>query len=595
LRWLTAIMLGSLFFTTTRAFSVRPSTSSRRTALIPQTSRTVTPSLPLSLSFVRHRPTPPSLWAKEDDDDIVEETLFADGDEEEEEEEEWEEEDYEENEDEDWDDDEDFQVYELEEDATDPNYMKQKELMEASLKARQQVQRDETFDALDYIMNSMTDEEIERMEALPMQQEVEARVKGMELTEEDLNGMDMKEIEEKVEETDDILEDPAYPIYQEGEENILKEDIGITNDDMVDLENAWKIAQTAQDTPPWDKVLAKDEDPMAWAMLSNETLEEMDACLEEIGGSSYNVTRFLLYDLDFNVTNLMLAAVQHNRKAPILFQHWYPQLLTYKRYKNAADRNFDFTWQDVENADISELEDYYKGMGYDEIPTKAPGETGIISLEDLDEEEIRMAALENWIKDVYNPEWDRKDFDDDDMRDEDNVFSDYYEAPQHPDLPTYEDAQDDLEEWDEEMGDDDEDREHKKYMGRDYKYEVIIDEDFEREFRGHLVVCCTGDDSDLEIAEKITKRMEEEHGKQVFVETRVIAHAREEDNVFEVWLESYEVDLLHSKRRASMNVKDWDGPAECDDKEIEHLVNEVGFLISDDSRYSYRYDFEMVE
>jgi hypothetical protein len=44
-----------------------------------------------------------------------------------------------------------------------------------------------------------------------------------------------------------------------------------------------------------------------------------------------------------------------------------------------------------------------------------------------------------------------------------------------------------------------------------------------------------------------------------------------------------------------MNVKGWDGPAECDDEEIEYLVKEVGFLISDDQRYSYRYDFEMVE
>ena len=316
----------------------------------------------------------------------------------------------------------------------------------------------------------------------------------------------------------------------------------------------------------------------------------MDACLEEIGGSAYNVTRWLLYDLDFNVTNLMLAAVKHNRKAPILFQHWYPQLVTYKRYKSARDRDYDFNWNDVENADISELERYYAGFGYDEIPEKAPAETGIISLEDLDEEEIRMVAFEQWIAEVYNPEWDRKDFDDDSMRDEDNVFSDYYEAPQHPDIPTFEDAQEDLEEWDEEIGDDDEDREHKKFMGEHFKYKVIRDKEFEEQFRGHLVVACTPDDSDLEVAEKITARMMEEFGKQVYVETRVIVHAREEDNVFEVWLESYEVDLLHSKKKASMNAKGWDGPVDCDDKEIESLVGKVGFLISDDSRYSYRYE-----
>ena len=42
------------------------------------------------------------------------------------------------------------------------------------------------------------------------------------------------------------------------------------------------------------------------------------------------------------------------------------------------------------------------------------------------EEEIKMAAFETWMTDVYNPEGDRKDFDDDTLRDEDNVFSNYF-------------------------------------------------------------------------------------------------------------------------------------------------------------------------
>merc|ERR1712100_509172 len=114
----------------------------------------------------------------------------------------------------------------------------------------------------------------------------------------------------------------------------------------------------------------------------------------------------------------MLSAIRHNPNAPVLFQHWYPQLVTYERYQHARDRNYDFTWDDVENADIAELERYYAGFGYSEIPRRAPSETGIISLEDLDEEEIKMAAFENWMKEVYNPEWDRKDFDDDGFQDE---------------------------------------------------------------------------------------------------------------------------------------------------------------------------------
>ncbi len=90
----------------------------------------------------------------------------------------------------------------------------------------------------------------------------------------------------------------------------------------------------------------------------------------------------------------------------------------------------------------------------------------------------------------------------------------------------------------------------KKYrdmVGRTIEYEYVYDEEFEREFRGHLIIACTGEDRDLDIAEKITTRFEKEFGKKVFVETRVMALAREEDNVFEIWLESYEIDLLHSK------------------------------------------------
>lgn len=500
-------------------------------------------------------------------------------------------------EEEEWDEDQDSQVYELQDDLSDPNYMRQKELVEASIKAREQRTQDENFDALDYVMEKMTSQQAEMLEDLPFIKELNSKTQDMLLTEQDFVGVDL----DNYQHVDNLMDDPYYPIYEDNDEhNLLQQDIGITNEDMSNLQEAWNTTQRAHTLDPWDRVMAKDESADAWASLSNDTLEEMDACLEEIGGSAYNVTRWLLYDLDFNVTNLMLAAVKHNRRAPILFQHWYPQLVTYSRYRSQSERNFDFTWDDVDRADLTELERYYKGMGYDEIPNKAPGETGIISLEDLDEEEIRMAAFENWMTDVYNPEWDRYDFDNDEMRDEDNVFSPYYEEPQHPDLPTYEDAQEDLEEWNEEMksdddDDDDEDRDLKQYMGRDYKYTVIYNEEFDKTFRGHLVVACTADDSDLRVAEQITARMGDEFGHQVFVETRVIAHARQEDNVFEVWLESYEIDLLHSKKRASLNTKGWDGPAECDEEQIERLVDKVGFLISDDSRYSYRYEMENVE
>jgi hypothetical protein len=487
--------------------------------------------------------------------------------------------------DDEWEEEEDEEEYPLEDDPEDPNYMAQKKLVQEAIERRTQVAADKDFEPLEYMMNKMTDEEAALLDATSLQQEVEAMVETIEVDEKAIEKLDLLEEMEKAPELMDV--DPWDNI---GETDILG--TGLSDDDLEEMDKSWKDITDVEGTEMWDKVSLKNLEA-DWDNLSNETLFEMDAALEEIGGSAYNCTRWLLYDLEFNVSNLILASVKHNKEAPILFQHWYPQLLTYERYEHARERNFDFNWEDVQGSDISELERYYAGFGYTEIPKKAPAETGIIGLEDLDEEELKMAAFENWHKEVYNPEWDRKDFDDDTMRDEDNVFSNFYEAPNHPDLPTYEDAQEDLEEWQEEIGDDPEDQEYRDMMGKEFKYTVNKDTEFENEFRGHLIVACGPFDEDLEIAEKITERMTKEYGKQVYVETRVLAYALEEDFVFEVWLESYDIELLHSKKRAAANAKDWSGPVECDDNQIDWLTEQVGFLISDDSRYSYRMDTDL--
>lgn len=68
----------------------------------------------------------------------------------------------------------------------------------------------------------------------------------------------------------------------------------------------------------------------------------------------------------------------------------------------------------------------------------------------------------------------------------------------------------------------------------------------------------------------------------------MLGHARKEDNVYEIWLESYEIDLLHSKRQAFINSKVWTGPSEVDDDQLNYLVERVRELVSDESRYSYR-------
>jgi len=531
------------------------------------------------------------IWEEDDDEDdegIDEET---DG--------EWEEEyEYEEEEqptaylgaeadqeDEEWDEDEGNTDVPLMDDPDDPNYMAQKKLVEETIARRETLRENKEFDEFDFLFNRMPKELADQLDKTEFVQETSKfEDKVLQLTDQIQN----LDLEEEMAKTSDLMEDDPYE--NEGRTNIL--DSGLSDDDMENIDKAYKRIQKTLAKEPWNKVEYKVE-ITDFHSLPNQTIQEMDACLDEIAGSSYNCTRWLLYDLDFNVSNLILAAVKHNPQAPIIFQHWFPQLVTYERYQHARDINFDFSWDDVENADVDELERYYMGFGYLEIPSKAPAETGIIGFEDLDDEELKMAAFENWMIEVYNPEWDRKDFDDDSFQDEDNVFSKFFEEPQHPDLPTYEDMQEDFQNWEEELEEEgEENQEYKDFVAKEHKYDVVEDEEFQREFRGHLIVACTPTDADLEIAEKITKRMDEEFRKQVYVETRVIAHAKEEDNVFEIWLESYEVDLLHSKKRATSGAEDWNGPAECDDDQIEYLVDQVRFFISDEARFSYRFQLD---
>jgi len=487
-----------------------------------------------------------------------------------------------------WDDEEDGGDYELEDDLDDPNYMQQKKIVEAAVESSETRTQDESFDPLEFIMNDMTEDQADIMDKLPFMKDIEAKARQMMLQDSDVEDIDL---ESAVADAPDFTRE-EYPRHRADEINFLEKTAGISDDVMEAYDNTYKKIRDTLDEEPWDKVMLKDM--TGWENVPNTTLDEMGECLEELGGSAYNVTRWLLYDLDFNVSNLMMASIKHNPEAPVLFHHWYPQLVTYSRYSDVRARDFDFTWEDVQNADTEELERYYLGFGYDEIPSKAPSETGIIGFEDLDEEEIKMAAFENWMAEVYNPEWDRKDFDDEEMRDEDNVFSDYFVTPQHPDQPTFDDVEEDLENWQGDMGEDPESVEYRDRMGQSFKYDIVNDPEFKKEFRGHVVIACTGDDADIEVAEKITLRFEEEFGKQVWVETRVEALARDEDDVFEIWIESYEIDLLHSKKRANA-ANDWTGPAECDDAQIEYLVDEVRFLISDDSRYSYRVEYDIAD
>jgi hypothetical protein len=309
----------------------------------------------------------------------------------------------------------------------DPKYGERNKLIEETAERRKEKGGYEDFDPLDYLCNNMTVEEAEAFDKLELQKETEKQAAPfMVLGPQDVENLDIAKEVFKV--TDLYDDDPYIP---SGETDFLG--TGVTDDDMKAMDDAWKSVNEALQREPWNKVDAKAE---AWhsSKVDNRTLSEMYQAIEYIEGSSYDFPKWLVYDLDFNVTNLMLAAVKHNPDAPIFLMHWYAQLLFYSRYQHARDINFEFTHEDVKNADIEELERYYLGFGYDEIPKKAQGETGLISVEEMDEEEVKMAAFESWMKDVYNPEWDKLDFDDEDLKDENNVFSDNFIMPNHPDV-----------------------------------------------------------------------------------------------------------------------------------------------------------------
>eukprot|EP00978_Attheya_sp_CCMP212_P017019 scaffold45119_cov49-Attheya_sp.AAC.5 len=245
--------------------------------------------------------------------------------------------------------------------------------------------------------------------------------------------------------------------------------------------------------------------------------------------------------------------------------------------------------EEAKNADEDELERYWKGFGYDEIPQHSPNQqSGVIGMDEADEEEIAMSAYENWIAEVYNEETEFRFFDNDDFKKHENVFDPTYYKFSKPE--GYDENVNTLfENWEKTAEEEGYDEETRDMFMKKIEYQSEGNSEDE-EFRGHLVVACTQSEEDLEIAEKITERMEREHGRNVFVETRVYAHARPEDNFFEIWLESYEIDLLHSKRRATYSSQQWDGPAECDDTQINYVAEQVAFLTSEAARYSYRFD-----
>jgi hypothetical protein len=163
-------------------------------------------------------------------------------------------------------------------------------------------------------------------------------------------------------------------------------------------------------------------------------------------------------------------------------------------------------------------------------------------------------------------------------------------------LPSWEEAEADMKAYNENMGKD-LDEEYRDFYGKKVTYKPAGDNGgWIEDFRGHLVIACGPIQEDIDTAEKITTRVIKEFGEQVYPETRIMSHVISDDNVFEVWLEGYEVDLLHSRRRNFMQTRGWEGPANVDDAQLDWLVNEIRQLTSEEARICDRYEeFGLIE
>lgn len=572
------------------------------------------------LAFVLHpqhqkRRTTLSANLDDDDeeDDMEEEEFYLE--EEDEEDEEYEEEEYEdEYETEEYEEEEDegeveegdddlFEYVPLQDDDSDPNYTQQKNSLEESIANR------EALKAIDAVVrpdDGNTDFMIDAVESF-LNENVpdDDPLLQKRLKEFELSSSEIKQIEQMVEDgkldtyqnSDEIVSELGTDseVFPADDDPIMI-DLDLRNEDLVNLQNSIKelvgTIQGIEDGSLIDNKQAIIDPEEVLATLDNETYYEVMACAEGAGEHEWaeaetikadNPLGWLLYDLDYNVTNLLLAACKHNPQAPIILNHWMPQLVTYKRYEEIRQRNFQFTWDECDQANLDELERYYMNLGYDEIPTKSAKETGIIEFEtDYDEDDIQMAAFENWMDEVYSEEEDSLYLDDEDFQPENNVFDPNFGLDDTEGTSRFVEEYGDFREEFEEEGD-----EYMDKIAKITNYTHEINEEAQSEFRGHLVVACSDTEADLDLAEKITTRMDNEFGKKVYVETRVYNQALPEDNVYEIWLESYDIELLHSRRKAIYNANQWEGPAELDDKQLDYIVGKVKYLISDDARYSF--------
>jgi len=100
-----------------------------------------------------------------------------------------------------------------------------------------------------------------------------------------------------------------------------------------------------------------------------------------------------------------------------------------------------------------------------------------------------------------------------------------------------------------------------------------------------LIIAVRGDREDMVKSEWVTNRMNAEF-PNLMVETQLFPEASAEDQLFEIWVEAYEDELLFSKRKHYYD-SDWPGPDDFRQEDLDKLVQEVRFHLSDDAKNSF--------
>jgi len=608
-----SIFIAALHLQNTNGFSVTLSGSKQ---VISSTSATSFTSTPQNVAFAQRNSKTFRFLAKKEKEEEEEEEYeyeYVEGEAEEGDEDvEYEyvevDEEYEEEEEEEAEEVEVEEIIPLQEDPNDENYNAQLKVIEDTAARRQaKLDADDEFvgpDSNEFFKENLDKFFGEQYEKAGLDgEEVEKALNKLKVTED--------EVDEAIQNSSEDASERSYSEKQAAflaelgsdEDSFPADDNpimdGIKNEDLVRLQKAMEglvgTIKGYQDGSLVDNKQAMIRPHYELDQLDPQIVDEINLCLNvsaaDANGIEYNEAiknedplRWLLYDLDFDVANLMLASCKHNPDSPLILNHWMPQLCAYSRYADIRENEFQFAWEDCEKADLDELKRYFSGLGYDKIPTFTPAETNIVELEtEYDQADMTMSAFENWMDEVYIEDDEDLYFDDENFQPENNVF-DFDFGMEDPDKITS--FKTELKEFNAEHRN--ETQAWKNKYVRETNYTYSKDEDGAEQFRGHLVVACCGSDHDLALAEKITFRMQEEFDKQLYVETRVYSHARQEDNLYEIWLESYDIELLHSRRGAFYNNKQWFGPADVDDKQLEHVVSKLKYLIGDDSRYSYR-------